>query len=159
MQRVLGGLGTVVGALTVGKATPYLLRAFPTLGWREVVLAASAGAVASAVLVAVAYREGPYPFARRPFAWGLIGQVARNRPVRLAVYGYLAVTIATVFFPESDPQTGLLLTFAAMRPVHRAEPLVALLDLQHRVRALEPGQPTVRTTERRAASRTLLSGS
>ncbi|WP_459791229.1 MFS transporter [Arthrobacter sp. AD-310] len=29
-----------------------------------------------------------------------------------AVYGYLAVTIATVFFPESDPQTGLLLTFA-----------------------------------------------
>ncbi|HSL35863.1 MAG TPA: MFS transporter, partial [Arthrobacter sp.] len=29
-----------------------------------------------------------------------------------AVYGYLAVTIAAVFFPESDPQTGLLLTFA-----------------------------------------------
>ncbi|MFD5276123.1 MFS transporter [Pseudarthrobacter sp. NPDC058362] len=29
-----------------------------------------------------------------------------------AVYGYLAVTISTVFFPESDPQTALLLTFA-----------------------------------------------
>ncbi|WP_298254171.1 MFS transporter [uncultured Arthrobacter sp.] len=29
-----------------------------------------------------------------------------------AVYGYLAVTIAAVFFPDSDPQTGLLLTFA-----------------------------------------------
>ncbi|MDN5764913.1 MAG: MHS family MFS transporter [Humibacillus sp.] len=29
-----------------------------------------------------------------------------------AVYGYLAVTIAAVFFPESDKQTGLLLTFA-----------------------------------------------
>ncbi|MBD7996418.1 MFS transporter [Arthrobacter sp. Sa2CUA1] len=29
-----------------------------------------------------------------------------------AVYGYLAATIAAVFFPESDPQTGLLLTFA-----------------------------------------------
>ncbi|NMR31508.1 MFS transporter [Arthrobacter sp. SF27] len=29
-----------------------------------------------------------------------------------AVYGYLAVTITAVFFPESDPQTGLLLTFA-----------------------------------------------
>lgn len=28
-----------------------------------------------------------------------------------AVYGYLAVTITTVFFPESDKQTGLLLTF------------------------------------------------
>jgi MHS family proline/betaine transporter-like MFS transporter len=29
-----------------------------------------------------------------------------------AVYGYLAVTITAVFFPESDPKTGLLLTFA-----------------------------------------------
>lgn len=28
-----------------------------------------------------------------------------------AVYGYLAVTITSVFFPESDKQTGLLLTF------------------------------------------------
>ncbi len=29
-----------------------------------------------------------------------------------AVYGYLAVTITAVFFPESDPSTGLMLTFA-----------------------------------------------
>ena len=29
-----------------------------------------------------------------------------------AVYGYLAVTITAVFFPESDPTTGLMLTFA-----------------------------------------------
>jgi MHS family proline/betaine transporter-like MFS transporter len=28
-----------------------------------------------------------------------------------AVYGYLAATISTVFFPETDPTTGLLLTF------------------------------------------------
>jgi MFS family permease len=101
-------IGTVVGALTVGKATPYLLRAFPSLDWREVVLAASAGALGAALLVAVGYREGPFPFARRPFAWGLIGQVARNRPVRLAVYGYLghmlelyaAWTFVSVFFVD-----------------------------------------------------------
>ena len=29
-----------------------------------------------------------------------------------AIYGYLAATIATVFFPDSDPQTALLATFA-----------------------------------------------
>ena len=29
-----------------------------------------------------------------------------------AVYGYLAVTITAVFFPEADPTTGLMLTFA-----------------------------------------------
>jgi MFS family permease len=101
-------IGTVVAALTVGKATPYLLRAFPSLGWREVVLAASAGALGAALLVAAGYREGPFPFARRPFAWGLIGDVARDRPVRLAVYGYLghmlelyaAWTFVSVFFVD-----------------------------------------------------------
>jgi MFS family permease len=101
-------IGTVVGALTVGKATPYLLRAFPSLGWREVVLAASVGALAAAVLVGAGYCEGPFPFARRPFAWGLIGQVARDRPVRLAVYGYLghmwelyaAWTFISLFFVD-----------------------------------------------------------
>jgi MFS family permease len=102
-------IGTVVAALTVGKATPYLLRAFPRVGWREIVLAASVGALASAVLVGVAYREGPYPFARRPFSWGLIGHVARNRPARLAIAGYLghmwelyaAWTFVSLFFAEA----------------------------------------------------------
>lgn len=82
-------IGAVVGALTVGKATPYLLRAFPSLDWRQVVLAASAGAVVSALLVAATYRDGPYPFARRRFSWGLLREVAGNRPARLAIAGYL----------------------------------------------------------------------
>jgi MFS family permease len=82
-------IGTVVGALTVGKATPYLLRAFPSLGWRTVVAAASAGAVVAALLVAAAYRDGPYPFPRRRFAWSRIGEVAHHRETRLAVSGYL----------------------------------------------------------------------
>lgn len=107
-------IGTVVGALTVGKATPYLLRAFPALDWTEVVLAASAGAVLAALLVGVAYREGPYPFARRPFRWGLIGEVARNRPARLAIAGYLghmwelyaAWTFVSLFFVDFFARRG-----------------------------------------------------
>jgi MFS family permease len=82
-------IGVIVGALTVGKATPYLLSAFPALGWRWVVLAASGAAAAAALLVAAGYRDGPYPFARRPFAWGRVGEVARDRPTRLAIAGYL----------------------------------------------------------------------
>ena len=82
-------IGTVVGALTVGKAVPYLLRAFPGLSWRAVVLAASVGAVAAAVLVAAAYRDGPYPFPRRRFSWARIGDVGKSRPARLAIAGYL----------------------------------------------------------------------
>lgn len=82
-------IGTVVGALTVGKATPYLLRAFPSLAWTTVVAAASAGAVVSALIVGAGYRDGPFPFARRPFAWARAGEVVRHRETRLAVGGYL----------------------------------------------------------------------
>lgn len=82
-------IGTVVGALTLGKATPYLLRAFEGAGLEPVVLTASAGAVAAALLVGWGYREGPFPFARRPFSWALVGTVARHRPTRLAIGGYL----------------------------------------------------------------------
>jgi MFS family permease len=80
-------IGTVVGALTLGKATPYLLRALEGAALAPVVLTASAGAVLGALLVGLLYREGPFPFARRPFSWGLVGIVVRHRPTRLAIGG------------------------------------------------------------------------
>ena len=82
-------IGTIVGALTLGKASPYLMRALGGTRLETVVLAASAGAVAAALLVGWGYREGPYPFARRPFSWRLVGTVVRHRPTRLAIGGYL----------------------------------------------------------------------
>src|SRR5687767_7107757 len=87
-QRGLA-IGTVVGALTIGKATPYLVNAIPGVGVRPVVLTASAGAVVAAILVAFGYREGPYPFAARPFSWSLVAEVVRVREWRLATGGYL----------------------------------------------------------------------
>jgi MFS family permease len=82
-------IGTVVGALTVGKATPYLVHAWRGAGVPEVILIASAGALAAALLVLIGYRDGPYPFPPRPFSWGLAGEVVRVRRFRLATGGYL----------------------------------------------------------------------
>lgn len=82
-------VGTVVGALTVGKALPYLIHALPAAGVRETVLASSAGAVVAALMVAAFYRDGPYPFPPRPFSWGLVATVVRERRWRLATGGYL----------------------------------------------------------------------
>ena len=82
-------IGTIVGALAVGKAMPYLLKAFPRAGAEQVVLGASVAALAAAVLVALFYRDGPFPFSRRPFSWGLAGKVLRHRETRLATAGYL----------------------------------------------------------------------
>lgn len=82
-------VGTIVGALTVGKAAPYLLDALPATGPETVVLGASGAAVAGAALVGLLYRDGPYRFSRSPFSWGLVGKVLRHRETRLATAGYL----------------------------------------------------------------------
>ena len=82
-------VGTVVGALTLGKATPYLVNAFPGASIAQVLLTSSAGAVVAALLVAATYRDGPYPFPPRPFSWGLVGTIVRERRWRLATGGYL----------------------------------------------------------------------
>jgi MFS family permease len=54
-----------------------------------VVLSASVGALLAAALLTLVYREGPYPFSSRPFHWGLVGEVVRERRWRLATGGYL----------------------------------------------------------------------
>ena len=82
-------IGVIVGALTVGKATPYLVRAIPHVGVRQVVLTSSVGALIAAILVATTYRDGPFPFASRPFSWNQVRDVVRVREWRLATGSYL----------------------------------------------------------------------
>jgi MFS family permease len=82
-------IGTVVGALTLGKATPYLVHAIPGAGFRPVILTASASAVGAALLVFSAYGDGPFAFPARPFAWSLTTEVFRQPKFRLATAGYL----------------------------------------------------------------------
>ena len=82
-------IGTIIGALTAGKALPYLLRSLPEQGIEVVVLGASGAAIAAALLVAVGYRDGPVPFPRRAFDWSLAAQVMRGREYRLALGSYL----------------------------------------------------------------------
>jgi len=87
-QRGLA-IGTIVGALTVGKATPYLVHAFFTGGPAPVLVTASSCALVAAALIGFLFREGPYPFARRAFSWSLVGSVTRIREWRLATGSYL----------------------------------------------------------------------
>jgi len=82
-------IGTIVGALTVGKAMPYLVHGLERAGAAPVVVGSSAAAAVGGLLVLAAYRDGPHGFERRPFAWGLVATVARDQPTRLAIGGYL----------------------------------------------------------------------
>lgn len=87
-QRGLA-IGVIVGALTIGKATPYLVRAIPRAGLQPVVLTASVGAVVAALLVMIGYRDGPFPFTSRPFSWSHVRDIVRVREWRLATASYL----------------------------------------------------------------------
>ncbi|HEY5218236.1 MAG TPA: MFS transporter, partial [Gemmatimonadaceae bacterium] len=87
-QRGLG-IGTIVGALTIGKASPYLVHAFPGAGVATVLLTVSGFAVLGATIVTLGYADGPYAFPSRPFSWALVGTVFREREWRLATGGYL----------------------------------------------------------------------
>lgn len=80
-------IGTMVGALTVGKAFPYLLAVVGD--YRPIVLLTSGASVVAAVLVGTLYRNGPNRFSRKPFSHSLVLKVWRHRPTRLAIYGYL----------------------------------------------------------------------
>lgn len=82
-------IGILIGALTLGKALPYLLGGIQGVRWDALVLAVSAGSALGGILIAVAYRDGPFAFPRRPFSWRLAGTVAAHRETRLAIGGYL----------------------------------------------------------------------
>ena len=81
-------LGVLVGALTVGSASPHLISGLG-LNWQGVLLAASGLAVLGALVMTVAVSDGPYETSRSRFEWNQIGTVTRNRGFRLATYGYL----------------------------------------------------------------------
>ncbi len=82
-------IGTVVGALTVGKAMPYLLKAIGGAASWAVVGGASVGGVLAALLVGAGYRDGPFAFPSRPFAWSRVGRILTHRETMLATGGYL----------------------------------------------------------------------
>src|SRR5947199_5511479 len=53
-------LGVLVGALTLGKASPYLINAIGSSNWRTNVAATSLLAVLASIIVALFVHEGPY---------------------------------------------------------------------------------------------------
>ena len=82
-------LGVVVGAVGVGSAFPHLLAWLGAgLPWRVLVSASSALALAGALIVSLAVKDGPYVSASAPFDRHALRVVLRSRGTRLAMLGY-----------------------------------------------------------------------
>ncbi len=88
-QRRGLAVGTIVGALTIGKAGPYLIGAIPGATVTALVALSSASTVAAALLIWFFYADGPYTFPSRPFTWTLVRSVVRETRWRRATGGYL----------------------------------------------------------------------
>jgi MFS family permease len=81
-------LGVLVGALTMGKATPYLVNAVGSANWRSNVLFVSLLAVIGGLVVLFFVDDGPYALPPAKFDVSQIVRVFGNRGVRLANLGY-----------------------------------------------------------------------
>ncbi len=89
-QRGRGlALGIMIGALTVGSAVPHAVNSLGGIAWRSVVLLGSVQAIAGALIVALAVRQGPYAMPQSRLDVSQILEIVRNRRVRLANLGYL----------------------------------------------------------------------
>jgi MFS family permease len=81
-------LGVLIGALTLGKASPYLVNVFGSDQWRVNAGLASLFAALASLVVVFFVRDGPYALPPQPFDPSQILEVFRNRGVRLANFGY-----------------------------------------------------------------------
>jgi MFS family permease len=85
-------IGVLVGALTIGSALPYLIRAVGIgtgLDWRATVIAASVLGVVGGLVVLVGGAPGPWETPAPRFSFDVARRAFREPSVRLASLGYL----------------------------------------------------------------------
>jgi MFS family permease len=88
-QRGRGmALGILVGALTLGKASPYLVNALGSANWRQNIFFISLLAIAGGLIVLLFVGDGPHALPSARFDWKQAFAVFSNRGVRLASFGY-----------------------------------------------------------------------
>jgi MFS family permease len=81
-------IGVLIGALTLGKAFPYLINTFGMENWKNNLFVVSGLAAAGGLIVLIFLRDGPYQQPIAPFDFTQAGRAFKNRGVRLANFGY-----------------------------------------------------------------------
>jgi MFS family permease len=81
-------LGALVGALTLGKASPYLVNGLGSQNWRHNIYFISVFAIVGSIIVILFVEDGPHALPAARFDWRQATGVFRNRGVRLASFGY-----------------------------------------------------------------------
>ena len=96
-QRSRGmALGMLVGALTLGKASPYLVNGLGSPNWRQNIFFISLLAMAGGFIVLLFVGDGPHAMPAAKFDWKQAVAVFSNRGVRLASFGYFGPYVGTL---------------------------------------------------------------
>jgi MFS family permease len=83
-------IGTLIGALSLGSASPHMIRVLLPVGaWRALMVAAALSAALGAAVFLFAVRPGPFQAPSSPLDRHALGIVLRDRAVMLATAGYL----------------------------------------------------------------------
>jgi len=84
------GIGLMVGALTIGSASPHIVNALGGVGdWKMVIYSAAGFAALGGLLALLFVEDGPYRTSTPKFNWKYVGEVMRQRDLVLANLGYL----------------------------------------------------------------------
>lgn len=81
-------IGVMIGALTLGSASPHLVRGVGGIPWQGLIAVTSLAGVIAALLI-TPVREGPYGAPSPPLDLGYALRALRDRPLRLVTLGYM----------------------------------------------------------------------
>ncbi len=123
-------IAVMIGALTLGSASPHLVATAGDLDWRIVVVGTSALSALGGLTALLLATDGPYPFPRGRFRLSEALRAFTARPVLLTSLGYFghmwelyamwswfSVFFASVLYQGDDTRTGALaslVTFLAI---------------------------------------------
>jgi MFS family permease len=82
-------IGVLVGALTVGSASPHLLKVVGSPDWRPLMLLASGASILAGLICLFFVKDGPHQGKGAKFDWRFIGRAMSDQGVRLTNFGYL----------------------------------------------------------------------
>ena len=83
-------IGVLVGALTIGSASPHLVRwAISPTAWRLVLIVAAVSAVMGGLLVLLVPNDGPFAAPSPPFSFAAAPRILKDPAMLLANLGYL----------------------------------------------------------------------